>query len=116
MFTVEVIPCTDKEYQLIHGHCSHYPDGKTRCTNPATVMLIDDIGDNAPGSKSCEKCAQETIDEYAVKLGLHWTTEPLELFHVHGQRDGTEQVIWGTFYKHQDAQDYADELKQEQQE
>ncbi len=115
MFTVKDVPISDKEYQLIHGHCTHYSDGKTRCTNSATVMLIDDIGNNAPGSKSCEKCAQETIDEYAVKLGLHWTTEPLELFRVHSQRDGTEQVIWGTFHDRKYAQGYADTLNQEEQ-
>jgi len=112
MFTVETIDPSDREYQLIHGHCQNYPGGRLRCSLYATVMLVDETGKPVPGGKHCEQCARETIDEYAEKLDIQWTAEPLKLYRVHGQREGTEQVIWGTFYNREYAQKYADKLNE----
>ena len=112
MFTVETIDPSDKEYQLIHGHCNHRERGQPRCTNWATVRLIDHDGQLVPASKMCNVCAQEIIDEYHQKLDIHWSIKPIVIYRVHGQRDGTEQVIWGTFYSRDHAQAYADKLNE----
>ena len=102
MFPVEVVPYGDKEYRLLHGHCSSYPDGKTRCTNWATRRLRDDSGATVPGGAICQDCARETIVEYR-KVGMYWSAAPVVLYRVNGR----------VFRNRDHAQEYADELNEE---
>lgn len=49
-----------------------------KCTEPATVRLLNDEGRPAPGCRMCKPCAKVVIDEYRTKLGWNWSTKPIK--------------------------------------
>lgn len=47
---------------------------RARCTQPATVLLLDENGQPCPGGQCCSAHAGSIIQEYQTKLGITWTT------------------------------------------
>ena len=64
------------------GHCHSWPDGKTRCQNPAYGHLYDGDGKRLPGGGACHACANEVISGVA-KIGQTWTYRPGGLYAGH---------------------------------
>jgi len=60
-------------YRCIHMN----PDGLMTCTATATHRLCDSRDKRVPGARYCQAHAQDVLDEYADRLGWHWTATPL---------------------------------------
>ncbi len=49
-----------------------------RCPQPATILLIDENGHACPGGQCCQAHADSIIQEYQAKIGMTWTTVPID--------------------------------------
>ena len=63
-------------------HCHSWPDGKTRCPNPAYGHLYADDGKRVPGGGTCCDCATEVITGLA-EIDHTWTYRPGGLYDGH---------------------------------
>lgn len=57
--------------------CTHY-EGRQRCDAHAWWVIVSPSGARVPGGLTCEAHGRACIDEYATKLGQHWTLHPVD--------------------------------------